>query len=222
VQGSKKAAPLPPIVALPKSTEAAPIVPEPAPVEKQLVPVLLSEEEEIVPPQELTEEQTKHSQPASRLASIKSKYQESVLGGMHEIISTTPGDNRKELFQVSEETVAELWGKVLDHLQKFASSVFIEVAGKVQVGWQEPSTLGLEVDSKLAEGVIAENKMNLAAAISHITGRSDIRIDLLLKRKQEISDAPRKYLTPKEKFRQMAERNPVLLELQKKLDLDLE
>ena len=176
---------------------------------------------ETAPPQQ-SAEKVQAIPPASRLASIKSKYQESVLGGMHEIISTVPGKSNEELFQVSEDTVAELWDKVLDHLQKYASNVFIEVARKLYVGWLEPATLVVEVETKLAEGVMAENKMNLASAISHITGRNDISIDLLLNRKQEISDAPKKYFTPKEKFRLMAERNPVLLELQKKLDLDLE
>jgi len=161
--------------------------------------------------------------PASRLAGIKEKYQQTILGDLQEIITSFSGHTLpQELAELNAATVIIVWESVLHHLKEYTSQVFIEAALKVVVSWKNPSTIVVEVESKLSEGMIAENRMNLASAIRHITGRTDVQIELLLNRKNEVAYTPKKYLTDKEKFRLMVERNPVLLELQKKLDLDLE
>lgn len=159
----------------------------------------------------------------SRLSGIRDKVKSSVVNDLLKLIDE-PGislENEDKYLQLSGDTVQHTWETAINYIRSYVSSAFIDVAEKAVVTWEEPATIILEVDNKLSEGLLIENKMQLSSGLRYVTGRTDFEICIILNRKYDYEVKVKKHLSPREKFRVMAEQNPALLDLQKRLDLDI-
>jgi hypothetical protein len=159
----------------------------------------------------------------SRLANIKEKGNHSSVSELRKMMEVPVStlEMERDYLQLTAETIQETWYAAVNHIRSYAGNAFIDIAERVLVSWEDPATITVEVDSKLSEGLLNENKMQLSSGLRHVSGRTDFEICIVLNRKHGYEVKVKKHLSPREKFRLMAEQYPAILDLQKRLDLDL-
>lgn len=159
----------------------------------------------------------------SRLSNIKEKGNHSSVSELKRMLEVPVStlEMEREYLQLSAETIQKAWYAAVNHIRSYAGNAFIDIAERVVVSWEDPATITVEVDSKLSEGLLNENKMQLSSGLRHVSGRTDFEIAIVLNRKHDYEVKVKKHLSPREKFRLMAEQYPAILDLQKRLDLDL-
>jgi hypothetical protein len=82
------------------------------------------------------------------------------------------------------------------------------------------NTLIFSEDNSISLGFMEKNKAEIQLFFKEKTGKSlQLKFEL---NKTESLEKKKVFKTTKEKFKEMAEINPVLLELQKRLELDFE
>lgn len=140
---------------------------------------------------------------------------------MSALLSDQIEENSKTSIELSEESVREVWLAAIRHIHKKVNPALVDIAHRAGIGWVVPATITVEVESKLSEGVLTENKMTISAGLREVTGRTDLNLSIIHHRTEEFEQKARKLLSPREKYRLMEEQNPVLLDLRKRLDLDL-
>ena len=83
----------------------------------------------------------------------------------------------------------------------------------------EENVVVFEVKNALQEEQLNSERAGLLFHLRQFVKCADLELKIVLEKNED--DSPKMFLTDKEKYNKMVEKNPVLDELRKRLDLDL-
>lgn len=116
----------------------------------------------------------------------------------------------------SEHELKEVWKAYLDKIQH-KKSVF-NTLSKQDPKLVDKTTVLLQLDNKTQEGYLQSGRADLMAYLRAELKNYKVDLQVEVAEKEEVN----LLYTPEEKYKHMVEKNPVLAEFRKKLDLDLE
>ena len=126
-----------------------------------------------------------------------------------------------EKMVISADNIQEIWNQYVEHIRATAHGTYFPVAERQRPTFVPPNQLILQEDNTISSGFLDKNKGEMVNFFRDLTGTIlTVTIEV---NKEGNDDTPRKvFKSTKERFKEMAEKNPALLELQKLLDLDFD
>lgn len=121
---------------------------------------------------------------------------------------------------LSNEILPQLWEDYITSISDTAHGSYLPIAEKSKPEFDGDITLIFTEDNSLSLGLMEKNRAEIQHFFREKTGKS-LQIRFVLNR-VETNEQKKVFKTSKERFKEMTLINPALLELQKRLDLDLE
>ena len=113
----------------------------------------------------------------------------------------------------TEQDVLKLWNDYAE-TQKSNKPLYAVLSKKPKM--INASDIQIELDSTVQESILNESKVKLLKHLRSTLKNSSIYLKHIIKESEQV----KLIYTPEEKFRYMAEKNPALLELKKRLDMN--
>lgn len=133
----------------------------------------------------------------------------------------TNASGRNQIIDINADNIQELWNQYVEHIRATAHGTYFPVAERQKPIFSPPNELILREDNTISSGFLDKNKSEMVNFFRDLTGTIlTVTIEVV---KENQDETPRKvFKSTKERFKEMAEKNPALLELQKLLDLDFD
>jgi hypothetical protein len=129
-------------------------------------------------------------------------------------------DSEIKFTELIPDNIPIIWEAYISTISDTAHGSYLPIAQKSKPIFDGEATLVFSEDNSISLGFMEKNKAEIQLFFKEKTGKSlQLKFEL---NKTESNEKKKVFKTTKEKFKEMAEINPVLLELQKRLELDFE
>lgn len=145
----------------------------------------------------------------------------SILDDLMNNLEDLEAEELKDKFiEISSESIPILWKEYIDSIAQTAHASYLPIAQNSNPIFEKDNTLIFTEDNSISLGFMEKNKAEIQLFFREKTG---ISLQLKFELKKTSTDNKKKISKkPNELFKEWAEINPALIELQKRLDLNIE
>ncbi len=126
-----------------------------------------------------------------------------------------------EVMAFNDENVQACWTEFIEENRETLNPTFIKTAEESKPFVDIEDTIYIEFNNNVSLNFVKKEGASILEFYKNRMNIQKLKLDFRLDKKTAKS-VVKKFLKPRERFLKMAEENPALLELQKRLDLDLE